>query len=107
MPRIVFVAHCIAGEVEKNMADLIRIIRRINLEHDDIVPFCPFYSDLVALDDGVPSEREIGLLNIQCIMRRTMIDELWLTGNRISAGMEAEIKLAEELGITVVMINKI
>lgn len=99
--KICYIAHPIGGNVEENLADLRRIVRKINLE-DDVVPFVPYYADIVSLDDSNPVERERGILNDITILNHGCVDELWLTGPRISAGMEAERQLAVSLGIPVV-----
>lgn len=101
--KIVYIAHPIGGNVEKNLANLRRIVRIINLRHPDIAPFVPYYADVVSLDDNIPAERERGIKNDMEILKRFRkhIDELWLTGNRISDGMKTEAAIAETLGIPV------
>lgn len=103
--KIVYIAHPIGGDVEANLADLRRIIRKINLEYPDVVPFAPYYADIVSLDDHVLAERERGIRNDTAILTAGIVQEMWLTGERISTGMEAERQLAMKLGILI--INKI
>lgn len=99
---ICYIAHPIGGDVEANLADLRRIVRKINLRGDrGIVPFVPYYADVVSLDDNAPDERDRGLKNQIAILRSGVVNQLWLTGDRISAGMEDERRLALELGIEV------
>lgn len=106
--KIAYIAHSIGGAIEENLADLRRIIRKINLEHPGVVPFCPYYADIVSLDDNVPAERERGIANDVAILRSGIVHELWLTGDRISTGMQHEKELAIELGIPVIdMIGKL
>ncbi len=100
--KIVYIAHPIGGDIENNLADLRRIIRKINLEHPDIVPLAPYYADIVSLDDNVQSERERGIKNDNAVLSSGMFDELWLTGNKVSNGMKAEKALAEFLFIPVI-----
>lgn len=100
--KIIYLAHPISSNIEENLADLRRIVRKINIEYEDIVPFVPYYVDIVSLDDTVPKERERGIRNDVAIIESGMIDELWLTGNRISGGMIQEKELAMEYGITVI-----
>lgn len=100
--KIVYIAHPIGGNVEENLADLRRIIRDINLTHPDVVPFAPYYSDVVSLHDSIPSERERGMRNNTAILGSGIVKELWLTGNKISNGMSAEILQCELMGIPVV-----
>lgn len=100
--KIAYIAHAIGGNVEENLEDLRRILRKINLEHPDVVPFCPYYSDIVSLDDNIPEERERGIKNGIAIISKSFIDEIWLTGSRISNGMKQEQELAELLSIPVI-----
>lgn len=103
--KIVYIAHPISGDIEANLADLRRIVRKINLEHNNIVPFVPYYVDIVSMDDNIQEERLRGMDNDKAIIEAGFIEEMWLTGNRISGGMEQEIRLAQKMGIEVV--NKI
>lgn len=110
--KIVYIAHPVGAPtkegIENNLADLRRIVRKINLEYPDIVPFVPYYADIVSMDDNVLSERERGIKNDNAILRSGMIDEMWATGNRISNGMFAEMGIACLEKITFVdMINKL
>lgn len=100
--KICYVAHPIGGDIEKNLADLRRIVRKINIERPDVVPFVPYYADVVSLDDDVPEERARGIQNDIAVLRSGIVQELWLAGERISAGMAAERELAMELGIPVI-----
>lgn len=100
--KIVYIAHPIGGDVENNLKDLVRILRKINLApFSDIVPLAPYYADILALDDDNPDERARGIKNDVAVLKSGIFAELWLTGPRISPGMEAERKLAIELRIPV------
>lgn len=100
--RICYIAHPIGGNVEKNLADLRRIVRKINIERPDIIPFVPYYADVVSMDDNIPVERAKGIKNGMRILRGGIVDEVWLTGEWISSGMAAERELAMEYGIPVI-----
>lgn len=100
--KICYIAHKISGDIEANLADLRRIIRYINLTYSDIVPFCPYYADIVSLDDNVPEERERGIKNDVALFQSGCIEELWLTGDIISKGMEEERQLAYMYDIPVI-----
>lgn len=100
--KIVYIAHPIGGDVANNLADLRRIIRKINLETPNIVPFCPYYADVVSLDDNNPEERERGLRNDIALIKSGVVHEMWLTGKHVSAGMDMEKDLAMYLGIPVI-----
>ena len=102
---IAYIAHPISGDIEANLADLRRIVRKINLDYPDVVPFVPYYADIVSMDDNIAEERARGIKNDMEILERGIPDEVWLTGDRISSGMQAEILMAEREGIAVM--NKI
>lgn len=103
--KIVYIAHPISGNISGNLEKIRQIVRRINLEHSDIVPFAPYWLDCHALDDTILEERMRGIRNDYEYFQRRVMDEVWLCGDRISAGMQAEKELAEKMGIPV--INKI
>jgi len=100
--KIVYIAHPIGGDVENNLKDLARIIRAINLKYHDVVPLAPYYADIIALYDSIPSERERGIKNDMAILESGIFKELWLTGEKISYGMSQEIEKSKELGIPIV-----
>lgn len=100
--KICYIAHPIGGDVEANLADLRRIIRKINFMFPDVVPFCPYYADIVSLNDNIPDERQRGIRNDTAILDSGIVEELWLTGGWISSGMKAEKALIERMGIRVV-----
>ena len=55
------------------------------------------------LDDGSPEDREAGLqMGIRVLKA---CDELWLCGDRISAGMQREMDAAVQIGIPIRRIN--
>ena len=54
------------------------------------------------LDDGIAEERRLGMEANFEAFRRGYVDEIWLFGNRISSGMEQEVRLALELGIPII-----
>lgn len=100
--RIVYICHPIGGDVEKNLESIRRIIRNINAYERNTVPFCPYYSDVVSMNDNDPSQRARGLKNDMAILSRAgMVDELRLYGDTISQGMKMEIEQAHLMGIPV------
>jgi hypothetical protein len=100
--RIVYIAHPIGGDVAANMRHLREVLRRINHRYTDVVPFCPYYADVVSLDDHDPDDRARGLRNREAVIRSGMVDECWLTGGKLTAGMLREIEMFDELGIPVI-----
>lgn len=99
--RIIYIAHPIGGDIEKNLYSLRKIIREINLSRTDIVPFCPYYADVVSLDDNNPQERERGIQNGMALLQRGFIEEVWLCGHSLTDGMKQEVMMARMMGIPV------
>lgn len=123
MKKLVYVAHPIGGNVEENLVDLDRILRIINMnthprmleigmdmkmeshtpyDFSGIVPCAPYYADIMCLDDSNALERKRGIENDIAMINTGVFEELWLTGNKISFGMQEEIKLFKLLGKTIV-----
>ncbi len=98
--KICYIAHAIGGNIEANLADLRRIIYLINAKYD-VVPFCPYYADVVSLNDNDTLQRQRGIKNGEELLRRGFIDELWLTGSIKSRGMIYEEIIANEMRIPV------
>ena len=97
MNKLVYIASPLSGDVEKNL-DFARQACRYAISQN-VTPFAPHLLYPQILDDSDPAERQLGI-----DMGNQMLElcrELWLCGDRISAGMEGERKLAESLGIPV------
>jgi hypothetical protein len=99
--RVAYIAHPVGGDVRNNINKILNIVRQINLTEPDVVPFVPYMADLYALDDAVPEERARGIKNDMHLLRPEVVDEVRLYGNRISAGMASETRLAQALGIPI------
>lgn len=100
--KIAYICHPVAGDVHGNIQKILDIIKDINLNDEDTVPFAPYIPDILALDDNIPAQRDRGIKNDIELLRCGFIDELWVYGPKISGGMRAEIELAYELGIVVI-----
>ncbi len=100
--KIAYIAHPIGGDIKRNLQRITTIIRKINLKEPDVVPFAPYMSDMMAMHDQIPTERDRGIKNDIALMKKGFIDEVRLYGTKISAGMAAEVKLANKLGIPIV-----
>lgn len=98
---IAYIAHQISGDVQGNLKKIQEIVRHINLTEPNVVPFVPYYADIVSMDDNIPVERERGIKNDIALLGAGFIGEMRLYGPRISSGMMAEIELAFEKGILV------
>lgn len=105
--RIAYIAHPVSGDIKGNIEKILAIIRKINMEEPDVVPFAPYLGDILAMDDTHPEERVRGIWNNIALFEKGFIDELRLYGDMISEGMQDEIDLADEFGINVVDYQKI
>lgn len=99
MSKIVYIAHPIGGDVEGNIQKIKEIVRGINLREPDVVPFAPYLSDVLALDDDIPEHRTRGFANNKRIFDSGIIDELWVYG--ASEGVEEEINWAIKQSIPI------
>ena len=99
MPKIVYIAHQVNGNIKQNIESILKICREIHTE--EIIPFAPYLVAFQYLDYSVSEVRSLGIAaNTECFRRR-MIDEVWLCGPGISEGMKEEIKLAMRHGIPI------
>ncbi|MBU4332782.1 hypothetical protein KKD19_02320 [Patescibacteria group bacterium] len=91
-PKIVYIAHQIAGDITGNRDAILKICKEIHTR--EILPCAPCLLFLEYLDDSIPKERELGMLANRKYFQQGIINELWLCGPRISDGMKEEIALA-------------
>ena len=103
---LVYIAHPISGDVEKNIQSVLKICREVHLESNDIIPFAPYITTLQYLKEEVSEERILGLGANTMLFERRVMDELWLCGDRISKGMTQEILLCIEHGIHIRCYNQ-
>lgn len=87
---IVYICSPYAGDVERNTAAA-RRYSRFAVEAG-YIPIAPHLLFPQFLDDNKPKERELGLFLGNAILSKCA--EMWVFGDRISEGMEAEIKRA-------------
>ena len=90
--RFVYICSPYAGDVESNIKAAKRYSRYAAL--NGCVPITPHLLFTQYLDDSIPEERQLGLN-----FGYTLLDkcsEIWVFGDRISAGMKAEIARAKE-----------
>lgn len=99
--KVVYVAHPIKGDVDLNIDLINAIIAKINKTTHDVVPLAPYLGN--GLNDRIPDERQRGIKNNIELLMRGFIDEMWLYGNKLSEGMQEEVKLAMDQGIRVVV----
>jgi hypothetical protein len=87
---IVYICSPYAGDIENNTAAA-RRYSRFAVEAG-YIPIAPHLLFPQFLDDSNPKERELGLFFGNAILSKCA--EMWVFGDRISEGMEAEIKRA-------------
>lgn len=85
---IVYICSPYAGDVENNTAAA-RCYSRFAVEAG-YIPIAPHLLFPQFLDDNKPKERELGLFFGNAILSKCA--EMWVFGEHISEGMEAEIK---------------
>lgn len=95
--KFVYVCSPYRGDVERNVAKAHGYCRFAVTQ--GVIPLAPHIYFTQFLDDDIPEERLAGLRIGLNILERC--DELWVFGTRISKGMKAEIRAAEQLGIPV------
>lgn len=87
---IVYICSPYAGDVENNTAAA-RRYSRFAVEAG-YIPIAPHLLFPQFLDDNKPKERELGLFFGNAVLSKCA--EMWVFGEHISEGMEAEIKRA-------------
>jgi hypothetical protein len=101
--RIAYIAHPIGSDVEANLASLRQIIKEINNTEPFVIPFCPYYADVVSIGDDDPISRARGLRNALCLLiRHGLVDELRLYGSGITKGMREEVLIAINMEIPII-----
>ena len=88
---IVYICSPYAGEIEKNVKAA-QEYSRFAVEKG-YIPIAPHLLFPQFLNDANPKERQLGLFFGNALMSKC--SEVWVFGNRISAGMEAEINRAK------------
>ncbi len=99
VPKRVFIAHPMSGDIEGNKRKVVEICRRIHSL--EVLPVFPSFTTRQYLTDD-PEDRELARIQIEEYFRRGMVDELWLFGDAITKGMIREIHLARRYNIPVV-----
>lgn len=87
---IIYVCSPYAGDVENNIAAARRYCRFA--VESGFIPIAPHLLFPQFLDDDNPKERELGLFFGNALLSKCA--ELWVFGDHISKGMEAEIRRA-------------
>lgn len=94
MMKKVYVCAPLGGDIEGNIKRVIRYTKyALKCGAAPVVPH--FYA--LCLNDNVPAERELGMAAGLSLL--WFCDELWIFGERITSGMEAEIRFCKNLNI--------
>ena len=97
--KTAYIAHPIGGDVAGNVKKVLAIC--LEVHRSGVIPIVPYLGALQYLDDTIPDDRRLGMeANLECL-RRGMADEVWLYGDKISTGMEIELRSARIRGIPV------
>lgn len=95
--KLVYIASPYAGDIVENIKTAQEACRYA--VEQGAVPIAVHLMYPQFLDDGSPKDREAGLqMGLRVL---GVCDELWLCGDRISAGMQKELEAAERLSIPV------
>ena len=95
--KLVYIASPYAGDVEGNVTFAKAACRYAAAKGYTPVAVHLMYPQF--LDDRVPKEREAGLKMGRRVL--AVCEEIWLCGERMSAGMKAEEAEAKRLGIPI------
>lgn len=100
MAKIVFIAHPITGDIKINLKKVIEICKKVHSL--EIIPIFPSYVWRKYLG-SVSGGAEIAEHSTSYFFKKKIIDELWLYGDFISAGMKKNIKLAIKYDIPIIV----
>lgn len=87
---LVYICSPYSGDIETNV-EAAKRYSRLAVDKG-FIPLTPHLLFPQFLDDDIPEERELGLFFGNILMSKC--SEVWVFGERISAGMESEIKRA-------------
>lgn len=99
---IVYICSPFSGDVDGNVAAARRYCRFAVSK--GYIPIAPHLLFPQFLDDTVPKEHQLGLHFGNMLMRKCV--EVWVFGEHISAGMEAEIERARQRNYCLRYFNK-
>lgn len=109
--KVVYLIHPIdtVGEIENNIISLSQIIKKINLNRPDIIPFCPYFADVSILDMNNKEHLNRAGNNDIEICHRMKFDEIWIVGDyHMKKHKQIMFNMARQFNVPVVdMVNKI
>lgn len=95
--KLIYICSPYRGDTESNAAKARGYCRFACGQ--EAVPIAPHLIYPQFLDDDIPEEREAGMRLGTELLKRC--DELWVFGDRISEGINAELEAAEKSGIKI------
>jgi len=99
--KLIYLAHPVSGDVLANVARAKLWLRWLTDSREEpAAVVAPWITEVELWDDDDPEQREAGLR--RCLVMVERCDELWLTGGRVSEGMDRERRHAMKHGLTVV-----
>lgn len=99
--KLVYIAHPISGNIKSNIQNVLAVCRRIHFTESDVIPLAPYVTALQYLDDDISKERQMGFEANHEMFKRGTFDEMWLSGKKISGGMQKEIEWCVDNNIPV------
>lgn len=102
--KVVYLAHAVSGDTKGALASIERWFHWIVRNYDDVAVCVPWHLYVLKLDDMVPDDRQRGMRDDIEILKRC--DEIWLCGDRVSAGMRAEIEIARKHRLAVKSLSR-
>lgn len=95
--KLVFICSPYRGDIEHNTKRAQRYCRFAYTQ--GVVPIAPHLHNTQFLDEYIIEERQAGIqLGIELLGRA---DELWCFDNRLTEGMKAELRVAEQMKLPV------
>lgn len=101
MMKKVYICSPLGGKVDENLQKAVRYTKyALECGTAPVVPH--FYA--LCLDDSIPTEREKGIAVGKSLL--WFCDEMWIFGDEVTEGMQAEISFCKNLNIKTRMIRE-
>ena len=100
--KFVYICSPLRGDIQRNLRKAAGYC--LFAVEQGGLPLAPHLMFTRFLDDGIPEERQMGMVLGLELLKHS--DELWVFGEKISEGMQVEIKAAVDLGIPVLNFNE-
>lgn len=95
--KLVYVCSPYRGNIEYNTNRAKGYCRFVYTQ--GCVPYAPHLHNPQFLDESIPEERQMGIMLGLELLKRS--DEMWLFGDKLTEGMEAELKAAQLMKIPI------